>query len=297
MNIKYIILTFAVTILIAYILGLTILNTVNKGLSNVSINVPRQNITLKLKNKVLKEDFSSGATNVDNNNDSENDDSESESESEDEEEEKPVIKSQSTKLEDLKRQEKDDEVSKEKFGNMVVEPFTDDYITHAYVDAQNDKLIRDQKASTLFHLYQKKIDDKPKVCYMNHRHKSGDCTVGYMNHQDTHDMTDFEKQMYKANYPYNMTVQDYINWLWLYANDGYKKLESWGKEHVVNMRKLKKGDSINEVPNTKVNASKFFEHIYGDEVNLKKPIFNRDRSGITGFNCGDYTTNYYKVFG
>lgn len=65
------------------------------------------------------------------------------------------------------------------------------------------------------------------VCYKNHLHvkdgKNTLCTYGVTNYADPKDMSPIDLKMFMLNYPSNMTLQDYINWLYSYIG---KKMNS-----------------------------------------------------------------------
>ena len=55
-NMFYYIFTFLVVILIEYIVGLTIITLIDKRLSNISINLPKQNVIVQMPQKIKNEE-------------------------------------------------------------------------------------------------------------------------------------------------------------------------------------------------------------------------------------------------
>jgi len=82
-----------------------------------------------------------------------------------------------------------------------------------------------------------------KVCFLNHNHVEKNCRdYGACNHLHPSRMSKMDKHVFKTNYPKNMTLQDYVNWLWLHKNDGHR--DRLTKDHLTNLEKLEKGDAI-----------------------------------------------------
>lgn len=132
------------------------------------------------------------------------------------------------------------------------------------------------------------------ICYKRHKHM--DCQCGNMNIGDPFTMNDVERKLFKYNYPQNMTLQDYVNWLWLY-NKSSNQFHS--DIHKANLDKLKKGGFVTEIPHTPINSSNFFEKIYKKELD-NSPVFESDGKLKTadfyqGYNIGDFAGMYEKI--
>ena len=80
---------------------------------------------------------------------------------------------------------------------------------------------------------------KSNVCYKNHIHiKNGrntKCTYGVTNYADPKDMSPIDLRIFYLNYPPNITLQDYINWLYCYIG----MEDQLPYNHLKNLEKLK----------------------------------------------------------
>ena len=87
---------------------------------------------------------------------------------------------------------------------------------------------------------------KTQTCIKNHIHeKKGrdmNCTYGLTNYADPGDMTMVDYKIFKLNYPNNITLQDYINWLYCYID----KENELPYNHLKNLQKLKMGKELIE---------------------------------------------------
>lgn len=75
-----------------------------------------------------------------------------------------------------------------------------------------------------------------QVCGTKHNHDKYSCTYGKTNYINPDHVDPVNRKIFKYNYYPNMTLQDYINWLWLWENEGQKLCY----EHMRNLDKLKK---------------------------------------------------------
>ena len=225
----YNVFLFIIVVIIAMILGLTIINVVDKRLSEISINIPKQNIVVNVPEK---------------NNTIEGFDSGSES------------KSSHTLY---KTPQKGDEPNETK--NQI--PFTN--------------------------------NGSEVVCSKDHNHGERMgliCTYGPTNYQNPADMNERDRMIFKTSYPSNMTLQDYINWLWLYKN----QTSGLTVDHRKNLEALKKGIQIkySDKPTTKesppLTAENYFDKMYSvaGSINWSTPL-NMDTQGLIGYNYGEYS--------
>jgi hypothetical protein len=187
----------------AYIVGITIVSLVDKKLSNISINLPKQDIILDLKNfnqeKTIKPDEEEGYTN--------------------------------------------------------------------YIPAP--------------------IED---ICYENHQHTK--CKYGKTNYPDPSSMTPIDKRYFKYNYPQNLTIQDYINWLYLYKTNP----EDLPYNHLRNLKILLDGGKLEYQPgitpppsyiNLPLNSSEYFGKLYNEELDITRPL-GTDSIYLPGANINKY---------
>jgi hypothetical protein len=85
-------------------------------------------------------------------------------------------------------------------------------------------------------------DVQPKetqVCDLNHVHNNK-CTMGHMNYADPRDMSPIDLKIFILNYPPNMTLQDYIHWLYCYVGQE----EKLSYTHLSHLQKLKMGEKL-----------------------------------------------------
>lgn len=128
--------------------------------------------------------------------------------------------------------------------------------------------------------------EKYNICINNHLHNK--CERGKMNYPDPNQMSPIDKRYFKYNFQQNMTLQDYINWLWLYQNDTH----NLSYENLKNLLKLKKGQYITYIPTTAKtvprNTQDYFNNVY-QGINIRD-TFNTDKSFYPGFNYNYYPT-------
>lgn len=238
---------FFATLLVAYILGITLVNVVDKRLSNISINVPKQNVTVNM------EKFSNSPDGIDSASDTK------------------------TTLVD------DDE--------QTFEPNTK--VTN-FADIQQE--VKDMKTPAIngvdkFRDYRLRPDlfnqssPPENTCQLNHHHKN--CNYGPTNYPEPTDMSRTELIAFRTNYPQNMTLQDYVNWLW-----SNKHNNNLSNEHKHNLHKLKTGQTLKyqagsvpppprPYPESRT-ASEHFSNIYKNtpfepKYSMTSPLYNRDK--------------------
>lgn len=118
------------------------------------------------------------------------------------------------------------------------------------------------------------------------------CQNGPTNYPDPKDMSETDRKIFKITYPRNMTLQDYINWLWLYKEDP----DDLTIEHRKNFEAIKKGIHITyaDKPSAKeappLTSEQYFEKMYdlAGQVNWRTPL-NMDTNGLVGYNYNDYS--------
>lgn len=140
-------------------------------------------------------------------------------------------------------------------------------------------------------IHEKKI----QVCYKNHdHHKSSDCNYGVTNFLDPKDMSPVDYKIFVLNYPKNMTLQDYINWLYCYIN----KEDQLPYNHLKNLEKLKLGIELKEEEGVlpppgyyypPMNTNDYFNKMYNEtnEFNISFPL-NSVSGPMLAYNYNDY---------
>ena len=89
-------------------------------------------------------------------------------------------------------------------------------------------------------IQQEKMIQMNDVCLMQHDHKKYMCHYGRTNYMNPADLDPVNQRIYKYNYFQNMTLQDYINWLQLWKDDG----EKLTYEHFKNLEKLRQSKPL-----------------------------------------------------
>ena len=140
---------------------------------------------------------------------------------------------------------------------------------------------------------------KTQICIKNHKHaKAGNdinCTYGVTNYADPADMSPIDYKVFNLNYPPNLTLQDYINWLFCFID----KEDDLPYNHLKNLEKLKANISLVEeegiLPPPSYyyppkDAKDYFDKMYNDinEFNIAGPL-NSVTGPMLGYNCDEYS--------
>jgi len=198
---------FLITLLFAYIIGLTIVAIINKRLTDISINIPA-----------------------------------------------PIIQWPSTVTPPITTPPPLNSTNnlKEGFGNPnpapINCPLRDDDLRgfgkrREYADC----------TETTSQVAEEKLQQMNRVCIMKHGHNKYLCQYGKTNYLNPMELDPVNRRLYQYNYFQNMTLQDYINWLWLYE----KEPEKLCYEHNRNLAKLLEGKTLTYQPGVcppKLNA-------------------------------------------
>jgi hypothetical protein len=140
---------------------------------------------------------------------------------------------------------------------------------------------------------------KTQTCIKNHSHnKKGrdtNCTYGVTNFMDPKEMSPVDFNIFVLSYPNNMTLQDYINWLYCYIG----KENQLPYNHLRNLERLKLGKELVQeegvlpppgyyFPST--NAKDYFNKLYNEtnEFNIAFPL-NSSSGPLVGYNYNNYT--------
>lgn len=140
---------------------------------------------------------------------------------------------------------------------------------------------------------------KIQTCVKNHKHVKNrrdlNCTYGLTNYPDPSDLTEIDYKLFYLNYPKNMTLQDYINWLYCYID----RENQLPYNHLKNLEKLKLGKELIEEDGVlpppgyqypPLSAKEYFEKIY-DETNEFQiaPPLNSNTASMLAYNYNDYS--------
>jgi hypothetical protein len=139
-------------------------------------------------------------------------------------------------------------------------------------------------------------DDGTASCQMRHEHKQ--CSYGVTNYIDPCDLSPIDRAIFKANYPLRMTLQDYVNWLWLY----YDTPQELSFDHLRNLKKLIIGERLKYEPGVlpppsktspPLNSQKYFEKMYAiNNMRQLNTILRDDTDGLMGYNYSQFADLY-----
>jgi hypothetical protein len=264
MNFLNISMIFLITIVIAFLFGIVLISVIDNRLTNIKLNIPKQDIIIKYP----IEHFADKKTDMDKK------------------------KEQTNEQTKEQTEEKKTELIKWKAYDAPIKNITDDTLKGFDQNVDNKEPIIEKFND----LADKNKQDQ--VCYQNHEHNknktSATCVYGVTNYADPIDMSPLDKKIFMTNYPPNMTMQDYINWLYTYI--GLEDQLSY--THLKNLEKLKNGKKLIEkkgicppppMYNPPNNAKDYFEKLYNDnnEFNIAPPL-NSVSASIIGFNYNEY---------
>jgi len=116
-------------------------------------------------------------------------------------------------------------------------------------------------------------DSNNRVCCINHNHDDYKCTYGTVNFPHPRTLNGIDRKIFKVNYQENMTLQDYINWLFLFTDDE----SALSYEHYKFYNKLKKGGSLKYIKgvcppsarklNKPITSNEYYTNLYDDIEN------------------------------
>ena len=175
----------------------------------------------------------------------------------------------------------------EEFGNKINNSIKQPNLTpmDGYSVAENHiygKYLEDKDANII-------IDDSNNVgCCINHNHDNHKCKYGTTNFPNPRNMNGIDRRIFKMNYQDNMTLQDYINWLFLYTDDE----SALSYEHYKFYNELKKGGSLKYVKgicppsarriNKPITSNEYYTNLYDDLENSNfTKLINESKIDIT----------------
>ena len=273
MNLLNILMIFFITIVIAFLFGIVLISVIDNRLTNIQLNIPKQDVVIKYPIEYFQN-------------------------SKDSEEQKDPKE---------QKEQKDPKDPKEERSEMIRwRAYNNDIKKN--INYQSDEISNETETTfkpfdnneTMLEKFNNLLDKEQteQVCFMNHEHKhngtSARCQYGVTNYADPVQMSPLDKKIFRNNYPPNMTMQDYINWLYTYV--GLEDQLSY--DHLKNLEKLKRGKRLIEKkgicpppvmyksPN---KAKDYFEKMYNDEneFNIAPPL-NSPSASIIGFNYNEY---------
>ena len=254
----YIILIFIIIVIICYTFWITIINMIDKKLNNINIDIKYNNIENFINNK--KKELN-------------------------EEKDKEIERIEEIKVVDNKVFDPNGKLINNNKKNI----FNSDLNN---ISGFSDEMKETYKDWTI-------ENKKTQVCCKNHIHiKNGrntKCTYGVTNYADPKDMSPIDLRIFYLNYPPNMTLQDYINWLYCYIDHE----EELPYNHLKNLEKLKIGkeliyeEGITPPPGyyfPTMDAKDYFDKMYNNkqEFNIAAPL-NSTTGPMLGYNYKDYS--------
>ena len=278
---------FLVTIAIAYIFGLTLVNVVDKRLTEIKLNIPKQDVIISYPDGSPVEQFANRKG-----------DSSSDISKED------IYKNMQTNIVhyNINKFDNGKPVSNAKLYELDNE-YVNQMKSTDFVEGFGKK-----PDIALFRSWENEKQEK-RICIKNHEHvkdgKSTECTYGITNYADPKDMSSIDLKIFMLNYPENLTLQDYINWLYCFIG----KEHQLPYNHLQNLEKLKAGKTLKEETGVlpppgyyfpPLDTKDYFDKLYNDnnEFNIAAPL-NSNTSSMLGFNYDDYSefTQNFDVYG
>jgi hypothetical protein len=177
--------------------------------------------------------------------------------------------------------------------NVKVSPFCDQYANNLMTQSSEFNSVKQQLP------WENGDNANSRACKINHDHRTCGmgrfCHYGPTNYPDPRDMTKVDRRIFKASYPANLTLQDYINWLWLYQDDTTKL----SADHLQNLMRLQRGENLEYQfgvlpPSAKrsppFTAADYFEQLYDkdDQIAIRSNL-NSITGPLMGYNYEDYS--------
>jgi hypothetical protein len=255
MNIINILFIFVVIFVLAYIFGMVLINIIDERLTKLTVT------TEPFSNHDLKKN----------------------EEREEEKEEQSKTRSKKKDSIVISIEEKKEDFT-----------FDEEY----YQQMAKDKKIHGFEDRAEFKPWKIEKKDIP-VCFKNHEHiKDGsslDCSYGVTNYADPYDMSPMDHNLFMLNYPRNMTLQDYINWLYCFVG----KEDELPYNHLKNLEKIKMGKKLvyeeGVLPPPAyyyppLTSEDYFDKMYNgqNELNIAAPL-NSPTNAMMGYNYNDYS--------
>ena len=134
------------------------------------------------------------------------------------------------------------------------------------------------------------------ICFEDHKHNK--CNLGVMNYPDPKDSSPIDYDLFKLNYPSNMTIQDYVNWLYCFKDDE----ENLTYIHLKNLYKLKKNIPLEEIKgvcpppgykSSPLESQNYFDNLYNVNNEFKiASNLNSQTGPLVAYNNDEYSEFY-----
>ena len=266
-NMYNLIFIFLITVIIAYLFGLSLVNVIDNRLNKIKLEYSQ--------NSNFSESF------INNNDDTLNSQTN-------------ISKMDSVKSPNIINENK--EISQYKIYDFNKGKLDADYYKQMRKDNMVEGFSNNPNDSYKGWSIEKK---KTQTCIKNHIHtkdgKDMNCTYGVTNYADPKDMSPMDYKIFNLNYPSNLTLQDYINWLYCYID----KEDELPYNHLKNLEKLKIGKELVEEHGVcpppgynypSMTSEDYFDKMYNDvnEFSVASPL-NSNTGSMLGYNYNDYS--------
>lgn len=266
-NLYIFLFIFFIILIIAYIFGMGMINLIDSRLNNLNKNHSyiEEYFSNNLKNKEEKIEKKQNYENYEN----------------------------SQKIENFENSQKINKEKKETFHTN----FDKEFYQNMYKDAKIEGYINEVQEKD-FQSWE--IEKKnQQVCQEEHEHQkdgsSTKCSYGVTNYADPCDLSPIDLKIFMLNYPSNMTLQDYINWLYCFKN----KENELPYNHLKNLKKLQMGKELIEEQGVlpppsyyypALNSKDYFDRLYNNENEIiVAPSLNSTTNVMMPFNYDEFS--------
>lgn len=275
MNYQYLVFLciLLITLIIFYLFGLSLVNKVEEKMKNIQINVPKQEVIISYPDTFNNLQQSESLENFEN---KQKEVSRKTTSTQFVVENKGFIE-KNGKSENMDIDKIDPTIDEDFFENseMNIEGF----------DKQDRKNNQQSWENPL---------KSSHICFKNHKHDKA-CSLGTMNYADPKDMSEMDYNIFVLTYPSNMTLQDYIHWLWCYDGKEYQLTYN----HLKNLQKLKNGEPLYEQKGVlpppgyeqqPLTSEEYFNKMYAvnNEFNMASAL-NSQTGPMLGYNYDEYS--------
>jgi hypothetical protein len=272
-NIINVLLILLIIIIIIYLCGNSFIHLIDSRV--VKMNVNMENFSINDNNSMQKININPMDNQVHNN---------------------PIQKNQEQNNELANHQVQKNQLQNNQLKKNQLITFDEDYYKQMKKDSMVEGFSNEPDKSFKGWEFQPR---KTQTCIKNHTHKKDgnnmNCTYGLTNYADPKDMTPMDLNIFRLNYPENMTLQDYINWLYCFV----QKENELPYNHLKNLEKLKSGKELVEehgiLPPPSynyppLNSEDYFNKMYteANEYNIAPPL-NSNTASMIGYNYDQYS--------
>ena len=254
-NSLYIIVSIIFIFFILYMIFLLILSIIDRKLTGIKINIPKQDIVIDRLDNDKREQFTNNTNhNIDHNQHITSHD----------------MKHETDKLSNISG-----------FSHLEGQPY--------YIDKKKPIVDHEDDNNVFYKMH--------KISSYNNKEQS----YGRTNYPDPDTMNSFDKKIFKSFYQDGMTLQDYVNWLYLHAEDGKKIKLPY--EHMKYYTEIKNGRPLKyrkgicppkaKADGHKSNSAEFYQNLYNDDI--ENEVKNRKINFPKLFNTNTQTRSPFDL--